>query len=248
MNYDFAFRALYPYLESLPSAIFLTLSLSFSAILLSMGIGIGIAQLRMSSNPITRLLGRLYIEALRNTPLLIVLFLVFFSGPAWGIRLSPFQAAVIALTLNSSAYMAEIFRAGLLAIPRGQFEACDAQGMTRLQTLRHVIFPQIFRIIQAPFGNQVITVVLASSLASAIGVEEVSGWMQNAGSSSFRYFETFLAAAVVYVFLAQGINLIRIVLASSYLRRGPRPDSFRCSLGLPVLHFGYLGLPSSWEP
>jgi polar amino acid transport system permease protein len=147
---------------------------------------------------------------MRNTPLLVILYFVYFVVPTLGLRLSSFNSALIALSLNSGAYMAEILRAGLIAVPHGQFEAAASQGMTMLQTLRHIVFPQVFRTIYAPLGNQFIAVILASSLASAIAVNEVAAWMQTAGATSFRFFETFVAAAVVYLVMCQAVNLTRI--------------------------------------
>ena len=151
-----------------------------------------------------------YVEFFRNTPLLVVLYFVYFMIPTIGLRLSSFQSALVAMSLHAGAYMTEILRAGLIAVPHGQYEAGHAQGMTRLQILRHVVMPQVFRTIYAPLGNQFIAIILASSLTSAIAVNEIASWMQTAGAASFRYFETFLVAAVVYLVLSQAVNLARI--------------------------------------
>ena len=118
--------------------------------------------------------------------------------------------------------MAEILRAGLIAVPPGQFEAAQSQGMSSAQVLRHVVFPQVFRTIYAPLGNQVIAVILASSLATAVALDEVASWMQTVGSSSFRFFETFVVAAVVYLVLCQSVNIARILIGCKLFPQGRR--------------------------
>jgi polar amino acid transport system permease protein len=166
-----------------------------------------------------RILGAVYVEVMRNTPLLVILYIVYFAAPAAGIRLSSFLAALLGLTLNSAGYMAEILRAGLIAVAPGQFEAAQSQGMSAWQVFRHVVFPQVFRTIYAPLGNQVIAVILASSLASAVAVDELASWMQTVGSTSFRFFETFVVAAVVYLVLCQAVNIARILIGRRLFRQ-----------------------------
>jgi polar amino acid transport system permease protein len=210
MDYVFTLRTIYPYLNELRHGAGITLALSVLAIAISVIVGIGVALLRRSPYRALRLFGGLYVEVMRNTPLLVILYLIYFALPATGLRLSSFTAALIGLSLNSAGYMAEIFRAGLAAVAHGQFEAAASQGMSAAQTYRHVILPQVFRTIYAPLGNQVIAVILASSLASAVGVEDVASWMQTTGATSFRFFETFVVSAVVYLVLCQIVNLGRI--------------------------------------
>ncbi|WNJ88383.1 amino acid ABC transporter permease [Bosea sp. 685] len=222
--YYFSFRSIYPYLGDLAAAAEITLLLSLLAIVLSVAIGSGIALMRRSTSRLLRFFAGLYVEVMRNTPLLVILYIVYFALPQLGLRLSSFNAALIGLTLNSAGYMAEIIRAGLVAVPSGQFEAAFSQGFTRVQLYRHIILPQVFRTIYAPLGNQFIAVILASSLASAVAVEEVASWMQTVGSSSFRFFETFIIAAVVYLVLCQIVNLGRIAIGRWLFRQ---PEAYR---------------------
>ena len=210
MDYTFTLRTIAPYLGELRQAAGLTLGLSILAILASLPLGAAIAMLRRSPARPLRLLAAAYVEIMRNTPLLVILYIVYFAAPGIGLRLSSFQAALIGLSLNSAGYMAEIFRAGLAAIPPGQFEAARSLGLAPIKTFRLVVFPQVVRTIYAPLGNQFIAVILASSLASAIAVDEVASWMETVGATSFRFFETFLVAACVYVVLCQAVNLARI--------------------------------------
>ncbi len=220
MDYTFTLRTIYPYLGELRQAAALTLSLSLLAIAISIALGAGVAVMRRSRSRPMRFVAAAYVEVMRNTPLLVILYLIYFAGPAIGIRLSSFNAALIGLSLNSAGYMAEILRAGLIAVPQGQFEAAQSQGMSALQSFRHVVFPQVFRTIYAPLGNQVIAVILASSLASAVAVDEVASWMETVGSTSFRFFETFVVAALVYLVLCQAVNLGRLGIGRVLFRQG----------------------------
>jgi His/Glu/Gln/Arg/opine family amino acid ABC transporter permease subunit len=219
--YQFSLRAISSYFELLPGAIVATLWLSLLTILLSMVVGIVGVLCRVSRLLALRFLGTAYVELLRNIPLLVVIYLVFFGLAQLGLLVNGFNSALIALTLNAGAYMTEIFRGGLVAIPRGQYEAARSQGMTATQLYRYIVFPQVFRIIYAPLGNLFIGIVIGSSLASVIGVEELATWMHLVGDQSFRYLEVFVVAAFVYVALAQGINLGRLATGRVLLRSAP---------------------------
>lgn len=219
--YEFNLSGLLPYTGPLPGAILATLWLSALAIVLSVLVGMLGALCRVSTSLILRFVGAAYVEVLRNIPLLVVIYLIFFGLAQVGLRVDGFNSALIALTLNAGAYMTEIFRGGLLAIPRGQYEAARSQGMTGPQLYRYVVFPQVFRIIYAPLGNLIIGIVISSSLASVIGVEEVTTWMRRAGDETFRYMEAFFAVGVIYVLLAQAINIGRIVTGNWLLSKAP---------------------------
>lgn len=219
--YQFSLRAISSYFGLLPGAIVVTLWLSLLTIVLSTVVGIIGVLCRVSRLWALRFVGTAYVEVLRNIPLLVVIYLVFFGLAQLGLLVDGFNSALIALTLNAGAYMTEIFRGGLVAVPRGQYEAARSQGMTAAQLYRHIVFPQVFRIIYAPLGNLFIGIVIGSSLASVIGVEELATWMHLVGDQSFRYLEVFLVAALVYVGLAQAINVGRIVTGRVLLRSAP---------------------------
>jgi His/Glu/Gln/Arg/opine family amino acid ABC transporter permease subunit len=219
MNYTFTLRTIFPYFDTLAAATEMTLFISVLAILISLAIGTVVAVMRRSGLGVLRFAGAAYVEVMRNTPLLVILYIVYFASPAIGIRLSPFSAALLGLSLNAAGYMAEIIRAGLIAVPRGQFEAATSQGMTTWQTFRHIVLPQVFRTIYAPLGNQFIAVILASSLASIVGVEDLASWMQTIGANSFRFFETFVVAAVLYAAVCQAINLARVQIGRMLFRQ-----------------------------
>lgn len=210
MNYVFSLRAITPYLGDLIPAMEATITVSLATIVLSLMLGVVFALARQSRSRAIRFVGAAYVEFFRNTPLLVVLYFVYFMIPTIGLRLSSFELALLAMSLHAGAYMTEILRAGLIAVPYGQYEAGYAQGMSRSQVLYHVVMGQVLRTIYGPLGNQFIAIILASSLTSAIAVNDVASWMQTAGAASFRYFETFLVAAVAYLVMSQAVNLARI--------------------------------------
>ncbi len=211
MNYVFNLRAITPYLGDLIPAMEATITVSLATIVLSLMLGVVFAVARHKPIPGDPFrCCHAYVEFFRNTPLLVVLYFVYFMIPTVGLRLSSFESALVAMSLHAGAYMTEILRAGLIAVPQGQYEAGYAQGMSRWQILYHVVMGQVLRTIYGPLGNQFIAIILASSLTSAIAVNDVASWMQTAGAASFRYFETFLVAAVAYLVMSQAVNLARI--------------------------------------
>jgi polar amino acid transport system permease protein len=210
---QFHLRVLYPYLWELPQAIWTSISLSGLAIAVGLLIGIVGALAKHRQRGFRRWLATAYVEVLRNTPLLILLYLIFFGMPRLGLgRIGGYGSALIAMSLNCGAYMIEILRAGLLSIPTGQYDAANALGLKRALTFRLVTFPQMIRAIYASLGNLFVQVLLGSSLASVVSVNEISDWMQNTGSETFRYFESFAIAGVVYISLCQCVGLGRILL------------------------------------
>ena len=221
MNFYFNIRPLLPYFETLQSAVLITIAMSLLTMATSLALGLVFAVMRQNRSMLIRFLATAYVEFFRNVPLLIVLYFVYFMMPAIGLKLSPFQAGLVGMTTHYGAYMTEILRAGLTAIVYGQYEAGNSQGMTRLQVLRYIVMPQVFRTIYPPLGNQLIQIILGSSLCSAIAVIDIASWMQTAGAASFRYFETFAIAALVYFVLCQVVNVIRIQLGR-YLFRAER--------------------------
>jgi polar amino acid transport system permease protein len=216
------FGALQPYWSALPGAVWATVSLSILAVCLGLPIGLVGAIVRRDGPRGLNWVFAAYVEFMRNTPLIVILFLVYFGLPQAGLRLDGYESALIGLTLNCSAYMIEVFRGGLEAIPRGQYEAATTLGLTGWRRFRLVIFPQLLRVVYPALGNTFIQLLLGSSLASVVAVSEIADWMQNAGSQTFRFFETFAVAGGVYVVLCQCINVARLVVGK-YLFRSVAP-------------------------
>ena len=206
--YDFNLRVLVPYLPALGWGAVKTLEISALAILISFPLGLIGALMRLSGSRLARVIGAGYVEAVRNVPLLVVLYVLFYALPASGIRLSAFQAGVLGLAINSTAFTIEIFRGGFAAIPPGQYEAAGALGLRQWPLLRLVVIPQVFRIVLPSLGNQIVSVVLGSAQASIIGVGELTYQTQSIGSATFRYFELFTIAALFYILCVQIIAAI----------------------------------------
>ncbi len=158
--YQFNLAAITPYFRSLPTAVSVTLEISAIALLASTLLGLVLAKARMRGGPVVGPAVRVYIEVFRNVPLLILLYVCFFGLAQIGLRLSGFWAAVLALILNSTAYLAEIFRAGYATIVRGQREAALSLGLHRLQTELFVVLPQVVRAIIPTYANQCVGVLL----------------------------------------------------------------------------------------
>lgn len=201
MEYTFQFGPLLNYLQQFVSGLWLTLGLSFVGIFGGIALGIVCATVSTSSFVLPRLVVRIYVETMRNTPLLVQIFVIFFGLPNIGIRLSPLTSVFIALVLNNGGYVAEIVRGGIQATHRSQVEAAESLGLTYFQTLRFVILPPALEKVFTPVVSQCVLLMLSTSLVSAIGVEDLTGAAMIASSETFRTMEVYLIIAVVYVLL-----------------------------------------------
>ncbi len=196
---DYIFNIIPPLLEGFS----LTLQVFFSTIVLSLPLGLLLALARISSLKLLSGAVGFYIWLLRGTPLMLQLLFFYFALPGVGILLSDFSAALIAFALNYAAYFAEIFRAGIQAIDRGQYEAAKTLGMTYTQTMRRIILPQVIRHILPPVSNEIITLVKDTSLIYVLAMNDL---MRMARSIVQRDFNTtpFVVAACFYL----GMTLI----------------------------------------
>jgi polar amino acid transport system permease protein len=219
--YRFDLAVIAKYLGGLGPAVAMTLTLTLITLILSTMLGVLLALARTSRSQLLRFLAGAYTEVLRNVPLIVVVFFVYFGLSQLGVRLSGRSSVLVALVANATAYMTEVIRGGLLSIPRGQVEAAAAQGMRYHQVQRYVVLPQVLRNVFAAYGNICVGILLGTSLAAVIGVHDLSYWMLDTGAASFRYMETFLVAAAVYFVLVQAVTFAR-VLAGRWLF-GRRP-------------------------
>jgi len=177
------------------------------------GLIVGVA--RISSLRVLRMLAEVYVEFFRGTPLLVQIFLFYFALPViTGQRIDPFIAAISACGINSGAYVAEIFRAGIQSVDDGQMEAGRSLGMTWLQTMRYIIVPQAFKRVIPPLGNEFIAMLKDSSLVSVIGFEELTRRGQLIIAKTYGSFEIWMSVAVIY--LVMTLTISRFV---AYLER-----------------------------
>ena len=201
-----------------------TIVLSAQSITLGLTIGLAAALLRTNGPKWSGTLVAGYVEAFRNTPLLVQLFLIFFGLPYMGLRLTAEQAALFAVSINLGAYSAEIFRAGLLAIPKTQIEAGLALGMSRLQVLRHVVIVPSLRIIYPALTGQLTLTLLGTSIVSAVSASELTLAGARIESQTFRSLETFLVVAVIYITITFTFRLAYWLIGLWLFRRKKAPS------------------------
>jgi polar amino acid transport system permease protein len=206
-----------------------TIVLSAESIAIGLAIGLTVALVRVNGPKWAATAGAAYVEAFRNTPLLVQLFLLFFGLPYMGVRLGANEAAIFAISLNLGAYSTEIFRAGLLAIPRTQIEAGLALGLSRLQVMRYIVIVPALRVIYPALTGQLTLTLLGSSMASAISATELTLAAAKIESQTFRSLETFLVAAAIYITLTFTFRLLYWLIGLWLFRRKTSATPFSAS-------------------
>lgn len=185
----------------------ITLQITAISVGLGLIIGMFVGIARISNVKPLRMLAAVYIDFLRGTPLLVQIFLIYFALPVlMGQRVDPFLAAITACGINSGAYIAEIFRAGIQAIDAGQMEAGRSLGMTWAQTMRYIIVPQAFKNIVPPLGNEFIALLKDSSLVSVIGFEELTRRGQLIIARTYGSLEIWTCVAIIYLIMTLTIS------------------------------------------
>ncbi|MCW1249486.1 amino acid ABC transporter permease [Acaricomes phytoseiuli] len=209
MSWDLILSSLGPLLLGAISA---TIPLALASFALGLAIALLVALMRIGKNRVLSGAARVYVSIIRGTPLLVQLFVIFYGLPSIGVRLEPWPSAIIALSLNVGGYAAEVIRAAILSVPKGQWEAGHMIGMSRQQTLRRIILPQAARVSVPPLSNTFISLVKDTSLASLILVTELFRQAQQIASVSGDFMALYLQAAVIYwvicLFLSMGQSRI----------------------------------------
>jgi polar amino acid transport system permease protein len=218
-NLDISFQA--HFLPFIMGGASLTVLVSACSIVLAIILALLGALGRLSSNPISNGVSGFYISLIRGTPLLVQIYIWYLGLPRLGVILDPVIAGILALGVNYGAYMTEIFRAGIQAIGKGQYEAAQALGMSGAQTFRRIVLPQAFRIVIPPIGNEFIAMMKDSSLVSVMAVWELTFRAEKIGRQNFRNLETFLIAAAFYWILTVIFQLLQGKL-EDYMARGER--------------------------
>jgi polar amino acid transport system substrate-binding protein len=205
--------------QLLGNAALLTLAVSITAMMVAIGFGMLLVICRLFAPLPVRWLATTYIEVIRGTPLLIQLLFIFYGLPKLGLQLSPFVASVLGLGLNYAASEAENYRAGLLSVPQGQWQAARALGLTQSKTLQLIIVPQAIRLVLPPLTNDFIALLKDSSLVSALTLLELTGAYNRLATQTFDYFGTGLLVAMIYLLI--GLPFVRIARRlERQLRRG----------------------------
>lgn len=216
---DFSFPIIVKHFPFLLGAAKWTLLISLAGMALSVLLGIFVCAARIAKNALIRHAAAVYVSFFRGVPLLVQLLIAYYILPYVGIDLPAITAAILAFGLCSAAYTGEILRGALLAIPRGQIEAADALGITPLSLWSRILIPQALRIGMPSLVNELILLVKISSLASLVGVVELTRVAQNITGVTYRPLEIYLAAAVIYLMINSLISYLGR-RAESYLNVG----------------------------
>lgn len=192
---DIAQNSLVPLLEG---ALFYTIPLTLISFVCGLGLAILTALARLSDVKIFHAIARVYVSAIRGTPLLVQLFILFYGLPTIGIVIDPWPSAIIGFSLNVGAYASEIIRAAILSIPKGQWEAGHSIGMSNPQVLRRIILPQAARVSIPPLSNTFISLVKDTSLASLILLTEMFRRAQEIATTNYEFLLLYTEAALIY--------------------------------------------------
>ena len=213
-------------LGPLLAGLLITIELTFVVIVLSLGFALLVALGGMSRWLLLRWTIKAYIELMRGTPLLLQLIYIYYVLPEIGIRLDAFTAGVIGLTLNYSAYISEVYRGGILAVPQGQHDAAAALGMTRALAMRRIVLPQAIRIVIPTLGNYFISLFKDTALCSVVSIQEVVFTAQIVAARNFQYFTLYTVVGAMYFLVsfpaARLVGWLERRTRSGYRRRSAR--------------------------
>jgi polar amino acid transport system permease protein len=211
-----------PFLDILrfvPDGILTTFQVTVVSIFFSLIIGLFTGLGRISRNTVINRIATIYVEVIRGIPLLVQLFYIYFALGQF-VVVPRMTAAVIAMSICYGAYMGEIFRAGILSIPKGQMEAALALGLSRTQAMRKVILPQTMRLVLPPIGNEFIALLKDSSLVSILAVSDLLRRGREYASTSFRYFEAYTIVALIYLVMTLFFSKLVSLMEERLERRG----------------------------
>lgn len=207
--WDVVFAAMGPLAVA---GITVTIPLAVISMVVGLVIALVMALMRISRSRVVSAIARVYISIIRGTPLLVQLFAVFYGLPNIGVDIDPYPTAVLVLSMNVGGYAAEVIRAAILSVPKGQWEAAYTVGMSRSRTLTRVILPQAARVAVPPLSNTFISLVKDTSLTAMILVTEMFRVAQQIAASNYQFLAVYLTAALLYwvfcLVLSFGQNLI----------------------------------------
>lgn len=202
MTYTFQFGQLVPYTDQILDGIRLTVILGVQTMIYSLLVGTLCALGRLYGPPPFRWIVTVYVEAVRNTPVIVQVFLVFFALPGLGMRLSPNTASIVALTMNGGAYLTEILRAGILAVPKGQIEAGRALGLKSRWIFLDVVAKPALKIVYPAVASEFVVLLLNTSICSQIAASELTSVGNAIDSQTFRSLEVYVLLCAVYLGLS----------------------------------------------
>jgi polar amino acid transport system permease protein len=207
MVYTFRFGAVFDSLDLLAKGALLTIELSAGAMAAGLVFGLLFAVAASFGGRGVGAAVRVYVEAIRNTPFLIQLFLIYFGLPSVGVALSPVAAALIGMSVNCAAYSTEIIRSGIMAVPRGQIEAARALAFSTGDVIRHVVLFPALRVAAPALGSQFVLVMLGSSVVSTVSADELTATGHILETQTFRPFEVYIVVTLIYLAIAFAMKL-----------------------------------------
>ncbi|SCB09406.1 amino acid ABC transporter permease [Rhizobium multihospitium] len=202
MSYTFDFEGLLPYWDQFAEGVWLTIQLSVAATIAGFVLGTFCAIARTSGSAMLKTVVGAYVDVIRNTPLLVQLFIIYFGIATLGLRIPANVAAIIALVVNIGAYVCEIMRAGIEAVPKAQIEAAECLGLSPAQTYWHVILQPAVERVYPALVSQFVLLMLASSITSQISAEELTAAANRIQSDTFLSFETYIVVGALYLALS----------------------------------------------
>ncbi len=219
MHYVFQWSVALRALPELLWGALTTLEITAISMLLSVPLAIALALGRQSSSRLLDHLSAGWVEIARNTPALFQVYMVYFGLGSLGVRLDSFPSLVAGITFNCAGYLAEAFRAGIRAIPEAQKRAALSLGMSPARVFVSIVLPQVFRIVFYPITNQIVWAILMTSLGVVVGLtDDLMGVTQQLSVVTFRSFEYFSIAAVLYYMLAKGVVVLARLSADRLFR------------------------------
>lgn len=218
----------------------ITLGLSIASMLLGLVCGLIAALMRLSKHQVLSRPAKGYIWLMRGTPVLVQLIIIYTGLPQLGIKLGVVASAIIGLGVNEGAYLAEVIRAGIIAVPKGQFEAANALGLSSWRTMRLIVLPQALRIVIPPIGNSFNGLMKTSSLASVISLDELLRRTEMLIQVQFRVLEIFTVAAIYYLVLTTLWGFVQrwieARLSRAYFDAGPDAKATAATQALALSH------------
>jgi polar amino acid transport system permease protein len=207
MSYEFDFSFLEHYWSDILNGIWLTLRMTLLSIVPGFVLGTGCALGRIYGPPWLVIVAKVYVEFIRNTPLVIQVFWLFFGLSALSVHISALLAAVVALAVNEGAYAAEIMRAGFEALPKAQQEAAASLALSRWQTIWYIEIPQAIERVYPALASQFVILLLATSIMSQISADELTGVAYSIQAFTFRGFEAYAVIAIIYLVVVMAMRL-----------------------------------------
>jgi polar amino acid transport system permease protein len=229
---EYQWRTVLAYLPDYLDAAVLALRITVLGFLLAFVLAMLAAVARNSSLRLLRILATCYVEAIRNTPVLLQIFIVYFAMPSFGLRLSAVAAGTIALGINVGAYLTEVIRAGISSVGQGQLEAAQVLGLSKAHVFVYVVAPQALRNVYPALVNNLVQVLLGTSLLSTIAVPEITGVATVINARTLLFVQVFGIAVALYLLLSYGLSAVAALIGRFAFRSPATAPARKRATGL----------------